>query len=58
MAAQRSRMTYDGGGQRRRRGSKAAGAIAGRRQILFMVEAADGEGGNSGAGMLSDGSFQ
>ena len=35
----------DGGGQRRRRGNKAAETIAG-------VD--DGEGGNGGAGMLGD----
>ena len=33
----------DGGRHRRRRGSKAAGAIARRRQIISTVEAADGE---------------
>ena len=42
----------DGGsGQRRRRESKAAGAITGQRQQISTV---DGEGGNSGAGVLSD----
>ena len=40
-----------GGGQWRRRGSKAAGAITGRRQIISTAEAADVEGGNSVAGV-------
>ncbi len=43
-----------GGGQRGRRESKAAGEITGRRQQISTVEVADGEGGNSGASILSD----
>ena len=43
-----------GGGQRRRRESKAMGAMAGQKQHISTVEAADGEGGNSRAGVLSD----
>ena len=38
----------------KRRESKAAGTIMGRRQIISTVEVADGEGGNSRAGVLSD----
>ena len=41
----------EGGGTR---GSKAVGAIARRRQIISTVEAADGEGGNCGAGLMNN----
>ena len=44
----------DRGGHRRRRGSNAVEAIAWQRQLISMVEAAGGEGGNSGMGVLSD----
>ena len=37
-----------------RRGSKAGGQSDGQRQRISTVEAADGKGGNSGAGVLSD----
>ena len=38
-----------------RRGSKAGGGHSdGQRQIISTVEVADGKGGNSGAGVLSD----
>ena len=41
----------DGGGQRMRRRSKAAGAIARQRQIISTADTVDGEGGNRGAGV-------
>ena len=37
-----------------RKGSKAVGQRDGQRQRISMVEAADGKGDNSGAGVLSD----
>ena len=44
-----------GGGEDRQEGKQGRGGHSdGQRQIISTVEVADGKGGNSGAGVLSD----